>query len=1529
MLSHILFINYRRDDTHLAAKRLFEDLETTFGPGVVYRDEQSIPPGVIWSENLRQKLEKSAAVFVLIGSEWEHLRDSNGRRRIDSPDDWVRIEIETALAENKRIFPIFINRAILKETDYPESIRAIHSYQAITLYDSTWEAGLNVLKAQLHDLYNWTLRRASKKHYEFEASLGKFKNLSITDTLLPDIKSETKIEIGKEWLDTSVEMGGEKLPLYIAVKGLWKESGRHGLLIGEGGMGKTASLVRLWEELLNEPEGPVPLFLSLERFNAMPSENFIVDTLIRDYLGEEPTNISREKIKNLWHRPSHLDQPSIVLLLDGLNEISLSTQIPEQLKSQFEYLFQAHQALQIVITSRYPTLGYDTDSFTNLYLSPLSIATIDEYLAHSNVQVPVDANIRNVFYNPLMLTLYTRTTLEGDRYRAHVQQYYKPKIETKGELLWNFSALNLGKQLQQWKNNPEQRGHATYLVRVFLPWLGYWMERKEIFTVSGNRGESNALKLLEKCIDQYTQAEVELLVGQQLSGKIIAANAEAMLVFAARHLKLLSEIFHQTTAYSEDNLSNRSLSFLHQEFRSFFAGVYVLNELMLFNQRCKDQPSKQRAKLIPQSLRDWKWNTIISRYIGETSAEYQNAPFVENNRWVKPKHETLVAYALNHLRGIFDAKRLGLAVVNLIAAIRAVREDFSGEDLSSLYLMGVKLDRMVFSHPNGENQFFATSFEKSKLDPLSLLPIKHFPLADERAGYEYPDCIINSLFYSEDGKKFTSGTRHERIEWDVLTGQALCRKSNPVLFQRIWQGNLVPETPLCFISPDQSYGVSVMSHRGSVNSINLNFYQANPIEKRFPQVGFVSIWNLKDCSIIQEYRTNLHGWYAATKDFREIVTVSEDETQLFLWETLTGKKLAEASIGIRVKPLCLHNNKLMIMDGNEDLLEINFVEQSIEKLSINSKEEFVIGYTPDGLHLITCNYENYQSKDITPQYFSPVILEYQGLRKKNYGELRFWNISTGEIKRRFKGHSSVVKKVDFYQSDLDKSMKIISGADDSSLIEWDFYTAEILQIYSAGNKMPVVSNVTHSIWDTVAASFNWGEIRLYHSKDMSQFAILKGDLQQPLRGAFSLDGKKYLAVDLNFNLKFTSTENTNPYKAEVWSTETGSLIKKLKGTSGQITIPLGKFNNSASKVAIWGDQIFASHIAVYDLITPSEDPILEQEVPKRISDLFFSPDDKFIILIDKVGEGYFFWDLQNNKVKWASFPERYEVYESNINEILLEDAPGLFLLLVDKQKNFLSWLIKAADFVDVKDQIAFSFNPIPVDLSILPEFPEYPSFLKIKHCFSTNNRETLVFIRTDSDRPRKITIYEYDVQLHTVQLRHQSEEDVIMALDGKPYFTERGLSYSFFGDIYKIVRFYTLPLHKYFIDIWDANHKAVTISLLIPDINFAGCKFSVIDVEGDKYKSNVLRIVEETGGVVPIEHHILNYPYTHKHEEMKKAMKNLNVLQKTLVFSILGLKKIVTFVEKSLNPEKRKKQLPEIEMIKGEVAAYMPSKIID
>lgn len=136
-----IFISYRRDDTRQAAGRLADDLSDHLGAERIFRDIEKIELGVDFEQALNQALENCEIMLVLIGRQWLTIADAQGQRRLDQPNDWIRVEIVTALKRGVRVVPVLIDGAQLPaEADLPEDLRPLVRRQALAVEDARWRS---------------------------------------------------------------------------------------------------------------------------------------------------------------------------------------------------------------------------------------------------------------------------------------------------------------------------------------------------------------------------------------------------------------------------------------------------------------------------------------------------------------------------------------------------------------------------------------------------------------------------------------------------------------------------------------------------------------------------------------------------------------------------------------------------------------------------------------------------------------------------------------------------------------------------------------------------------------------------------------------------------------------------------------------------------------------------------------------------------------------------------------------------------------------------------------------------------------------------------------------------------------------------------------------------------------------------------------------------------------------------------------------------------------------------------------------
>jgi pterin-4a-carbinolamine dehydratase len=149
----LVFISYRRTDSQQAAIGLYVQLRARIGPGAVFMDRSGISGGQIWPERLRESIHGATVVLALIGPGWLRSADEYGRRRLDNPEDWVRIELAAAINSGRPIIPILLGSSTTMPPveALPRALERLGLHQAYGLRDDHWESDLNELVRLLVD----------------------------------------------------------------------------------------------------------------------------------------------------------------------------------------------------------------------------------------------------------------------------------------------------------------------------------------------------------------------------------------------------------------------------------------------------------------------------------------------------------------------------------------------------------------------------------------------------------------------------------------------------------------------------------------------------------------------------------------------------------------------------------------------------------------------------------------------------------------------------------------------------------------------------------------------------------------------------------------------------------------------------------------------------------------------------------------------------------------------------------------------------------------------------------------------------------------------------------------------------------------------------------------------------------------------------------------------------------------------------------------------------------------------------------
>jgi len=117
-----------------------------FGSDQVFMDIDQIEPGEDFHDVIDEKLKAVQIAVVLIGKYWLNITDAEGRRRLDNPDDWVRLEIAALLERKIRVIPVLIGGVVMPQsTQLPDNLISLARRNAYEISDKRFHTDVDKL----------------------------------------------------------------------------------------------------------------------------------------------------------------------------------------------------------------------------------------------------------------------------------------------------------------------------------------------------------------------------------------------------------------------------------------------------------------------------------------------------------------------------------------------------------------------------------------------------------------------------------------------------------------------------------------------------------------------------------------------------------------------------------------------------------------------------------------------------------------------------------------------------------------------------------------------------------------------------------------------------------------------------------------------------------------------------------------------------------------------------------------------------------------------------------------------------------------------------------------------------------------------------------------------------------------------------------------------------------------------------------------------------------------------------------------
>jgi beta-lactam-binding protein with PASTA domain len=148
-----IFISYRRADSQSAAGRLADDLKERLPEAAIFRDVETIGLGVDFVDEINRALAPCGVLLAVIGPRWLSVTGPDGKRRLDDPGDFTRLEIATGLKRSDvRVIPVLVEGAVMPSAaDLPDDLKPLARRNAVELTDKRWQYDVGAVEATVRE----------------------------------------------------------------------------------------------------------------------------------------------------------------------------------------------------------------------------------------------------------------------------------------------------------------------------------------------------------------------------------------------------------------------------------------------------------------------------------------------------------------------------------------------------------------------------------------------------------------------------------------------------------------------------------------------------------------------------------------------------------------------------------------------------------------------------------------------------------------------------------------------------------------------------------------------------------------------------------------------------------------------------------------------------------------------------------------------------------------------------------------------------------------------------------------------------------------------------------------------------------------------------------------------------------------------------------------------------------------------------------------------------------------------------------
>lgn len=356
--------------------------------------------------------------------------------------------------------------------------------------------------------------------------------------------------------------------------------GASGLILAQGGMGKTTLLLHtaMLQGKRYSPTAPAVFYVSLNGWTNANDHYIRSQILLRMRFKKEENTFdsAMHALHKLLEQPIHTksgDSPSVLLLLDGLNETRGDTTALVQEIS----LLNSMPGVRILAASRseVPEIHLNTAQ-----LMPLNEEDIQDALSQNGLLIPQNREILQLLRTPLILSVYIQAN-EGTK---------QQEIRSEAELMQSYLAALLEKEIRHLPEDSPRKWQTDVALNYVLPAiaretkrLGTGLTQEQLMRLMGSCWNTLNSRAFRKAFPQWIGHSADIRgdakTAEEWFGLVIHSLLWQQLGMLVRDDHSGGyRVFHQVVA---EHLADREIPIVSSKKRLVILAAFLLCVLVL------------------------------------------------------------------------------------------------------------------------------------------------------------------------------------------------------------------------------------------------------------------------------------------------------------------------------------------------------------------------------------------------------------------------------------------------------------------------------------------------------------------------------------------------------------------------------------------------------------------------------------------------------------------------------------------------------------------------------------------------------------------------------------------------------------------------------------------------------------------------------------------------------------------------------------------------------------------------------------